>query len=174
MDGWGCSARILILSAIVAASTSASAGELGSTSRGSIAIAVTIPTRLEAKALQDREVAQALPRGWDSQALCVVTNSHGTTYSITLVAASDDTDSGSALRSGYSDTLSVDWSDESHGFQSAKLRPAQPIGGFPAADAANCLPSADGTAKITIKATERVRLALNSFREPVTLLIGPE
>lgn len=118
MDGWGCSAKILVLSAIFATPTSASAGELGSTSRSSIAIAVTIPTRFQAKALQDGEIDPTLPRGSGSQALCVVTNSRGATYSITLLPASDPKDSESAQRSDDTSVL-VDWPDPRYGFKSA-------------------------------------------------------
>ena len=162
-----------MLTGIAAAATSVSAGELGSTSRSSIGIAVTIPTRLEAKVLAPDEMSPTL-LGRRSQALCIVTNSHGATYSVTLVSASDATASALAQRSVDLATVSVDSRNQSGGFQSAKLRPAEPLRGLPAVDAEDCKPGANGIAQLMVKANEPATAALNPLREPVTLLIAPE
>lgn len=172
VNGLECSGKILMFSAIAGASASVSAGELGSTSRSSIGVAVTIPTRLVAKALHNEEMAPGLTSGRVSLALCVVTNSRGATYDITLLPASETTNS--AELSGEPPAVSLDWTDQSQGLQSANLRPRESLKGFLAADVADCSEGAYDSGKLTIKVNALPELALNGFREPVTLLIAPE
>jgi len=174
VNAWQPLARIFALSAVGASSSSVSAEELALASRSSIAIGVTIPTRLLAKPLYESETISPLQSGWDAQALCVLTNSHGATYSVVVLPAPDATDAASGQRSGEGATLSVDWADQRHGLQSTNLRPGEAVGGFPAAVGHQCPRGATGTPRVTVKATVGAKLALNSLPAQLTLLIAPE
>jgi hypothetical protein len=141
--------RTLTSFILATASGTATAGELGQSSRGTVSITVTIPPRFEVQSGPSVKADNYPGRGFISQ-VCGAVGARQNTYSMTLIVA-DDSEEGSASA------------------QAATIERFQPPG-------SGCDLHGGGSdaAKLNARAEADSRLSLKELDAPLILLIAPE
>ena len=170
MIGWQFVSRILVLSATAAASTSVSAGELGPTSRSSISISVTIPTRLHAQVLGDAEPGAPFGRQAQSQRLCLITSNLDSTYSITLSSSSTTPATAAVVQPEVAPGIVLMWVDRERNSRRTEFTPGTTLSGVIGSGSGDCR---TGSSEVGALSLSRTLRAANATSGPFTLIIAP-
>lgn len=159
-------ARTLAFAAIAAVPATASAGELGLTSRGSVSITATVPLRLKVTWPTDLLMRRLTPGR--SRLICVITNSPGSTFSLTLVGT--PIGASAVDQFGASGSVLVEWRDEQNRLITAELQSDTSVRELPTAT--SCRDGGNDTATLRVNGGNRTEHAMNALR-PWTILVAP-
>lgn len=171
MIGWQCVRSILFLSATAATSTAVAAGEVGPTSRSSISISVTIPTRVQAQVLGDTKAGTSIEGPSQSQLLCLSTSDPGSSYSITVSPRSNAPATAAVVQSEDAPRIALEWVDRQSNPRRAELTPGKTLPGFIGASSGDCRAGPGEGGALTLSSTPS---AENANPGAFTLIIAPD
>lgn len=159
--------KLILLAVMPLVSSGAAAGELGATSRASVAISVTIPPRLSVRAMHSAQLSETES---PSRQFCVLSKGIET-YSVTLLPSQPGSDAGRSS-SRVNSAVVVAWSDGERGHSPAKVSAGTTVSGFRAGTPDTCQRGDVGAAELKMSAGDASD-QVNQM-SPLTLIIAAD